>query len=141
MTENFDFLSELGIKPEELKGKSKKEIMDMIVERSSEKTKELTGEQEVESIENIKSKLPKVKEMFENPFEIMVKEVGQTKTPTPVKVVGYNYDNNESLYIVYKGGKLFQIPESDLIKTTDELAILKSEKKGKRKAGQQSNKS
>ena len=136
MADNFDFLKELGLKPENLKGKSKKAIMEMIAERSKNRTAELAGEQEKELIDNIKSKLPNIKKTFENPFEILVKKVGQKESVTAVKVVGYCPYIKDRPYIVFKSGdKVNYVSESDLIKTEDELADARAKDKEKKKAG------
>jgi hypothetical protein len=129
MAGEFDFLKEMGLSADDFKGKSKKQVMEIIVQKSKEANDKLAGEQVKELIDNVKTKLPKFKEQFEKPIEIYVKSVGTKKSATAVKVVGYNPD--KKTYIVYKNDdKVYQIPEGDLITTEDEYADNQPKKGG-----------
>jgi hypothetical protein len=130
MADNFDFMKELGIDPDELKGKSQFEIMELISQASSKRKTELESDKDKELFENVMTKLPGIKEQFEKPFKIYAKNVGQNKKAEEVFFVGYNHFSPEGKnYLVTKpdGKKIFQVAENNLIKNKEEY----DEAKGK----------
>jgi hypothetical protein len=132
MAGEFDFSKDLGFTADDFKGKSKSEATELIIKRATAKKEAFESEAEKELIENIKSKLPELEKFFEKPFQIYVKEVGQRKKPTPVKVVGYIVEN-KSIIVSYNE-KLYQIKNNDLIKSADMLTELRASKPKNSKA-------
>jgi RNA recognition motif-containing protein len=124
MANDFDLMKELNIDPAELKGKSQFEIMDLIQQASSKRKMELASTKDKELLENATTKLPKIKEQFENPFKVFATKVGQSDKAGEVSVIGYNPFNPDGKnYLVTKldGKKVFQVSESNIIKTETEL--------------------
>jgi hypothetical protein len=118
-----------GLSDNELKGKSKEELIKLLAGSLKEEQEAIKIEAEKEYIGNYEKKLPKVIEALKEPFEIYVKSVGQKKSPTPVKVVGYNKDDEEGKHtVVYYNSKYFQLKDDDLIKSIDELVNLTGKK-------------
>jgi hypothetical protein len=79
--------------------------------------------------DNGKDFIPKLRDYFKEPKIIVVSKIGQRSTPDRVPVVGFNSETSE--VIVYKSGKLFSIPETDIIKSQDEYLNIKETGKKK----------
>ena len=122
-----------GISENELKGLSTKEQIKLITRKMNEEKQNIELEQAGAYISNYEKKLPKFKEIFEEPFEIYVKKVGQKKSPTPVSVIGYNASKDEIVTIVNE--KLYSVPDYDLVKSMDELMNLVNTRKPRGKGG------
>jgi hypothetical protein len=124
-----------GLTDNELKGKSPKELIKLLTGSLKEQEKTIEIEAGKEYIGNYEKKLPKVIEALKEPFEVYVKSIGQKKSPTPVKVVGYNKDDPEGKYtVVYYNSKYYEVKDNDLVKSIDELMNL-TDKKPKDKTG------
>jgi hypothetical protein len=119
-----------GLSENELKGKSPKEVIKLLTASLREQEEAIEIEAGKEYIGNYEKKLPKLIETLKEPFEVYVKTVGQRKSPTPVKVVGYNKDDDEGKNtVVYYNSKYYQVKDDDLIKSIDELMNLTTKKK------------
>jgi hypothetical protein len=128
MANEYDIYKSLGLKPEDCKGKTEAEIMDLILLRASEQKESILASQEKLLIENAKTQLSKLKEQFEKPFEIFAKTVGQKKSLTKVKVVGYNA-TNKTYIVITTGEKTFSMSENDVITSESELKEAKEKQK------------
>jgi hypothetical protein len=115
-----------GISENELKGKSLDEQIKLVTKRMKEQKENMEIAEAKTVISNFEKKLPKLIDQLQEPFEIYVKSVGQKKTPTVVSVVGYNGFTKE--VIVYLNGKNYPIKQSELVKSVEELANLKTKK-------------
>jgi hypothetical protein len=114
-----------GFSENEVKGKSKEELIKLVAGSLKEQQEAIKIEAEKEYIGNYEKKLPKLIEALKEPFEVYVKSVGQKKTPTPVKVIGYNKDDEDGKkMVVYYNSKYHQVKDDDLIKSHDELMNL-----------------
>jgi hypothetical protein len=120
-----------GLSENELNGKSLDEQIKLITQRMTEGKKVLETEAAKEYIDNYKTKFPKIKELLETPFEIYIKEVWQKKSSAVVQVVGYN-SHTKSAVVIFSG-KLYQIKDSDLIKSVEEWNTDKPKAKRKHK--------
>jgi hypothetical protein len=116
-----------GLSENELKGKSPKDLIKLLTSSLKEQSETIEIEAGREYISNYEKKLPKLIESFKEPFEIMVKSIGQKKSPTPVKAVGYN-DIGGGEIVVYYNSKYYQVKDNDLIKYLDEFKNLISKK-------------
>jgi hypothetical protein len=111
-----------GLTENELKGKSPKDLIKFLTSSLKEQQESIEIEAGKEYIGNYEKKLPKLIEALKEPFEVYVKEVGQKKSETIVKVVGYNKDDPDGKKtVVYYNSKYYQIKDDDLIKSIDEL--------------------
>ena len=129
-----------GLTENELKGKSPKELIKLLTSSLNEQQESIEIEAGKEYIGNYKNKLPNVIEALKEPFEVYVKEVGQKKNPTTVKVVGYNKDDPEGKHtVVYYNSKYYQVKDDVLIKSIEELTNLTG-KKPKEKTGKKTTK-
>jgi hypothetical protein len=118
-----------GLSDNELKGKSPKELIKLLTSSLREQQEAIEIEAGKEYIGNYEKKLPKLVETLKEPFEVYVKSVGQRKSPTPVKVVGYNKDDaDRKNTVVYYNSKYYQVKDDDLIKSIDELMNLTGKK-------------
>lgn len=115
-----------GLSENDLKGKSLSEQIKLITKKMNEAKDDIELESAKEYIDNYKAKIPKLVDFLRQPYEIYVKKVGQKKTPTTVKVVGYNLDDDT--VIVLNGKKIYQVKDDVMIKSLDELATLKKAK-------------
>jgi hypothetical protein len=120
-----------GLSETELKGKSLDEQIKLITQKMKAEKEILELESAKEYLDNYKEQIPPLKKLLDQSFEIYVKKVGQRKSPTTVQVVGYN--SNTKSIIVLNGEKLYQIEDTDLIKSMDELQNLKTTKPPKGK--------
>ena len=123
----------VGISENELVGLTLKDQIKLITKKMKDSEKELEIQAAKTYISNYEKLLPKVKELLKDSLEVYAKSVGQRKSPTSVKIVGYNNELDE--YVVFHGNKNHSIKDSDLIKSTEELMdILNTKKpKGKKK--------
>jgi hypothetical protein len=119
----------LGLKENDMKGKSDREIIKFAYETLAIKKEIIENEAEKSIIDKAIKEVEKLKEFFKEPIEIYVKKVGQNKKPSIVKVIGY--DTATSQVIVDHAGKCVKIPNDDFIKTTDELIKARDTKKPK----------
>jgi hypothetical protein len=118
-----------GISDNELKGKSPKELIKLLTSSLKEQQETIEIEAGKEYIGNYEKKLPKLIEALKEPFDIYVKSVGQRKSPTPVKVVGYNKDDEDGKNILlYYNSKYYPVKDDNLIKSIDELMNLTGKK-------------
>jgi hypothetical protein len=116
-----------GLSESELKGKSPKELIKLLTSSLKEQQATIEIEAGKEYIGNYEKKLPKLIESLKEPFEVYVKSIGQKKSPTSVKVVGYNKDDEDGKNtVVYYNSKYYQVKDDDLIKSIDELMNLTS---------------
>jgi len=124
-----------GITENELKGLSTKEQIKLITKKMNEEKQNIEVEQAGVYISNYEKKLPKFKDALEQPIEIYVKKMGQKKSPTPVSVIGYNAAKDE--LVAFANEKLYSIPDSDIVKSMDELMNLVNTKRPRKtsKAG------
>jgi hypothetical protein len=131
-----------GLSDNELKGKSPKELIKLLTSSLREQQDVIEIEAGKEYIGNYEKKLPKLIEALKEPFEVYVKSVGQKKSPTTVKVVGYNKDDEEGKHtVVYYNSKYHQVKDDDLIKSIDELMNLTRKKpKGNTGSGKKNTK-
>jgi hypothetical protein len=129
-----------GLSDNELKGKSKEELIKLLAGSLKEEQEAIKIEAGKEYIGNYEKKLPKLIEALKEPFDIYVKSVGQKKSPATVKVVGYNKDDGEGKNIVvYYNSKYYQVKDDVLIKSLDELINLTG-KKPKKSPGKKTTK-
>jgi hypothetical protein len=118
-----------GLTENELKGKSAKELIKLLTSSLKEQEETIELEAGKEYIGNYEKKLPKLIESLKEPFEVYVKSIGQKKSPTPVKVIGYNKDDEDGKNtVVYYNSKYYQVKDEDLIKSIDELMNLTGKK-------------
>lgn len=117
-----------GLSDNELKGKSKEELIKLLAGSLKEEQEAIKIEAGKEYIGNYEKKLPKLIEALKEPFDIYVKSVGQKKSPATVKVVGYNDDGEEKNIVVYYNSKYYQVKDEVLIKSLDELINLTGKK-------------
>lgn len=117
-------LKAAGLSEDDYKGKSTKELIKLISQTFKEAEAEIDLEAQQSCIENYEQKLPQLSELLKEPFELFVKEVGQKKSATPVKVVGFNSETSE--IIAYHNEKYYQIKETEIIKSRDELGNILS---------------
>jgi hypothetical protein len=131
-----------GLSENELKGKSPKELIKILTSSLREQQEAIEIEAGKEYIGNYEKKLPKLIEVLKEPFEIYVKSVGQKKSPTPVKVVGYNKDDEEGKNtVVYYNSKYHHVKDDELIKSIDELINLtRTKPKGNTGSGKKTTK-
>ena len=94
-----------------------------ITKKMKEEESDITLENAKVYIANYEKKIPKLSDNLSQSFEIMAKEFGSVKTPTVVKVVGYNADNKK--IIILSAGKLYQIDQSKMIKSVDDIKTAK----------------
>lgn len=114
----MDILTKIKEKyADELTKMSLKDQIKFITEKAKVEGELLEKDNAKVYIENLKTKLPDLQKAIGTPFEIYVKKVGATKTPTPVKVVGYIPDTD--IVIAYYAKKLYQISKEDLITSVD----------------------
>jgi hypothetical protein len=129
-----------GLSEDELKGKSPKELIELLTSSLNKQQESIEFEAKKEYIGNYEKKLPKLIELLKEPFEVYVKKVGQKTSPTPVKVIGYNKDDPEGKKtVVYYKSKYYQVKDDVLIKSMDELMNL-TDKKPKEKTGKKTTK-
>ena len=119
-----------GISENELKGKSAKEQIKLISKKMSDEQSKIEIEEAKTYISNYEKSIPKLITQFEKPIEIYVKKVGQKKSPTIVSIVGYNGTTKE--LVAFYNEKHCSIPETDLIKSNDELMGILNNKKPKK---------
>jgi hypothetical protein len=118
-----------GLKADDFKGKSPDE-QRKILEAGFKKYNEAIAEKaEKQYFDNCANILPKVKELLEDPQFVYVKAVGQKKSPTTVTIVGYLSDKKELIVYLSSTGKIYAIPESDIISTAEELKSIRGKKR------------
>jgi hypothetical protein len=126
------FLKSFGVTEELLHSKDNKELVSLAVIRLNEVGDKIEAESDKVYIENMERRIPELKKLLAEPIEVYVKKVSQKKTPTVVKVIGFNPITKE--LIVYHNGKLAAIPDDDQIITIEELRDSKKAKAGKEAA-------
>jgi hypothetical protein len=130
MADLLEMAKAVGLAEKDIKGKSDTEAMALIAQAFEKAKMKIEAEAENKYIENLKNQLPKLQKLLTEPFDIYVKKVGQKKSPTPVRVVGFNNETQE--VIVYHNKNHYPIKVEDQIKSADELAEAKNAKKPKR---------
>jgi len=115
-----------GLTENDLKGKSLDEQIKLLTKKMKEEKDNIELESAKEYIDNYKNFIPKLKDYLNQSFEIYVKKVGQKKSPTIVRVIGYNFE--QKTVVVIFNSKFYEIEDSDLIKTVDEFQVLKTSK-------------
>ena len=119
-----------GVSEDKLKGKSTKEQIKIISKAMSEAAEKIEIEASKELIDNTK-KVSKVQDVLENDISILAKNIGKKSSATQVSVVGYNF--SKKLIIVLSKDKLYQIKETDIIKSIDDLKTSKKTTTTKKK--------
>jgi hypothetical protein len=121
----------LGVPDSELEGKTNDEIIEITAKANDAvltkaKTQSELGGEAV-FIDNYQKQLAKLKEDFKTPFEIWVAKIGAKETRTKVPVIGYNPETSEVIILYNK--KHHAIKDNHVIKSLDELAATKAERK------------
>jgi hypothetical protein len=132
MADLLELAKSVGLAEKDIKGKSDTEAMALIAQAFDNVKMKIEAEAENKYIENFKNQLPKLQKLLAEPFDIYVKKVGQKKSPTTVKVVGFNDETQE--VIVYYNKSHYPIKTEDQIKSADELAEVRSVKKPRKPA-------
>jgi len=122
----------LGI---DVKGKSDKEIMELISNAWEQEKSTIEQNAKQEFIDNAAKKLPDVKKQFEKPFEVWLEKVQNAKKPECLPVVGYNPKTSSVIVAKpVKGAdgkttyKIFQVEEKFVITSIKRLNELNSKK-------------
>ena len=126
----------LGI---DTKGKTEKELMDLITETWAQEKTTIEQNSIQEFIENGKTRLPEIKKQFEKPFEIWVEKVAQGQKPECLPVVGYNSKTSSVILckqVKTKEGKIdykiCPVNESLIITSAKKLDEIKAKQKAER---------
>jgi hypothetical protein len=132
MADLLEMAKAVGIAEKDIKGKSDTDAMELITQAFEKAKMKIEAEAENKYIENLKNQLPKLQKLLAEPFDIYVKKVGQKKSPTPVRIVGFN--NAKQEIIAFYNDNLYPIRTEDQIKSVEELAELRGARKPRKPA-------
>jgi hypothetical protein len=130
MADLLEMAKAVGLAENDIKGKSDMEAMALIAQAFEKAKLKIEAEADNKYIDNLNGQLPKLQNLLAEPFDIYVKKVGQKRSATPVRVVGFNSETQE--IIVCHNKKVYSIEAGDQIKSADELAEARSVKKPKK---------
>jgi len=111
----------------ETKGKTEKEVLDLISKAIDKEKADFEKQSLHEYLDNGKTKLPEIRKMFEKQIVICVEKVGIGTKPEFLPVVGYN--PKSSVYIVCKSGEADDGSEILKLHTVGEELVISSSKK------------
>jgi hypothetical protein len=116
-----DLLKKAGISEEEIGKMSDTDIIDLLSSKETKSKLRSMAETVNDDAfkQNLEKKLPELKELLDEPFELFVKKVGAKPSLTFVKIVGYISETSE--LISYHNGKLYAIKKGDQVNSLEEL--------------------
>jgi Ribonuclease G/E len=118
---DLGFAKQFGLSESDFKGKSPKEQEKTLDDAYTAFKKKKMLEVSKQYIDAGVAIIPKFKEVLSKPNSMYVKKVGQKKSATLVKTVGYIPEKDEIVVYMPETDKTYRIRSEDTILTTEDL--------------------
>jgi hypothetical protein len=131
--ENFDIkalAAALKQSNPQYKDWSDAELIKQFAKAANEKLPELEIETYKDVIGNYGKYMPKLKEFFKEPFELLTRKVAQKSSLTTVKIIGLIPETSQA--VAYYNGDISKIDDDDLVKSEAQLQKIFEEIKAKK---------